>query len=110
MDSRFGDHLGVRRCERRSMPAKGNNAVAEAAPAPSGKFGFHGFYGFPCGVLKAKNDRPRVPIHISRVSGIDLPSEIDSAKAAATRKNGVLEINIPKTGKALTKRVEVKTL
>jgi HSP20 family protein len=46
--------------------------------------------------------------HLLRV--IDLPSEIDSAKATATLKNGILEINVPKTGKAATTRVEVKAV
>ena len=36
---------------------------------------------------------------------IDLPSEIDGAKAKATLKNGLLEINIPKASKAGTTRV-----
>lgn len=39
---------------------------------------------------------------------IDLPSEIDGAKARATLKNGRSEINIPKASKAATARVEVK--
>ena len=41
---------------------------------------------------------------------IDLRAEIDSAKAAATLKNGVLEITIPKVAKAAptTNRIEVK--
>jgi HSP20 family protein len=41
---------------------------------------------------------------------IDLPVEVDGAKAAATLKNGVLEITIPKAVEALvtTRRVEVK--
>ena len=36
---------------------------------------------------------------------IDLPSEIDGAKAKATLKNGLLEINIPKASKAGATRV-----
>jgi HSP20 family protein len=36
---------------------------------------------------------------------IDLPSEIDSAKARATLKNGLLEITIPKATKAATATV-----
>jgi HSP20 family protein len=39
---------------------------------------------------------------------IELPSEINRAKATATLKNGILEINVPKTSKAATTRVEVK--
>jgi len=41
---------------------------------------------------------------------IDLPAEVDSAKAAATLRNGVLEITIPKVAaaKPATQRVEVK--
>jgi len=40
---------------------------------------------------------------------IDLPSEVDSAKATATLKNGLLEISVPKAAKATAARVEVKT-
>lgn len=36
---------------------------------------------------------------------IDLPTEIDSAKATATLNNGILEINIPKMGNGITTRV-----
>ena len=41
---------------------------------------------------------------------IDLPAEVDSAKAAATLKNGVLEVSIPTVAKAATaaQRIEVK--
>ena len=39
---------------------------------------------------------------------IDLPAEVDTAKAAATLKNEVLEVSIPKASKAATKGVEVK--
>lgn len=39
---------------------------------------------------------------------IELPSEIDSAKARATLKNGLLEISIPKATKAAPSRVDVK--
>jgi HSP20 family molecular chaperone IbpA len=39
---------------------------------------------------------------------IDLPSEIDSAKARATLKNGLLEITIPKSTKAAAATVQVK--
>ena len=39
---------------------------------------------------------------------IDLPSEIDSAKATATLKNGHLELNLPKKLKAVTAPVNVK--
>jgi HSP20 family protein len=43
---------------------------------------------------------------IMRVIG--LPSEVDSARATATLKNGLLEISIPKALKAAATRVEVK--
>lgn len=39
---------------------------------------------------------------------IDLPSEVDGAKATATLKNGLLEINVPKVGEAIAQRVQVK--
>ena len=39
---------------------------------------------------------------------IDLPSEVDSAKATATLKGGVLQIDLPKAVKTVTKRVDVK--
>jgi HSP20 family protein len=38
---------------------------------------------------------------------IDLPAEVDPDKTKATLKNGVLELEMPKTQKALGKRVEV---
>ena len=41
---------------------------------------------------------------------IDLPSEIDSAKASATLKGGVLHIDLPKAAKAVTKRIDVKAI
>ncbi len=39
---------------------------------------------------------------------IDLPSEVDPEKTKATLKNGVLELEMPKSEKSLAKRVEVK--
>ena len=43
---------------------------------------------------------------------IDLPADVDSAKAAATLKNGVLEISIPTVAKGATaaQRVEIKAV
>jgi len=41
---------------------------------------------------------------------IDLPAEIDPDQTKATLKNGVLELDMPKTSKSLSKRVEVKGL
>lgn len=38
---------------------------------------------------------------------IDLPAEVDPEKTKATLKNGVLELEMPKTQKAAGKRVEV---
>jgi HSP20 family molecular chaperone IbpA len=38
-----------------------------------------------------------------------LPAEVDASKATATLKNGVLELQAPKSAKAITGRVEVKT-
>jgi HSP20 family protein len=38
---------------------------------------------------------------------IDLPAEVDPEKTKATLKNGVLELEMPKTQRALGKRVEV---
>jgi HSP20 family protein len=38
---------------------------------------------------------------------IDLPAEIDPEKTKATLKNGVLELEMPKAQRALSKRVEV---
>jgi len=40
---------------------------------------------------------------------ITLPAEVDASKATATLKNGVLELQAPKSAKATTSRVEVKT-
>jgi len=40
---------------------------------------------------------------------IALPAEVDASKATATLKNGVLELQAPKSAKATTSRVEVKT-
>ena len=40
---------------------------------------------------------------------VDLPAEIDSTKAAATLKNGVLELTLPKTAKAHTVRIQPKS-
>ena len=40
---------------------------------------------------------------------IDLPSEVDTSKAAATLKNGILELQMPKSAIAKTTRVEVKS-
>lgn len=40
---------------------------------------------------------------------IDLPSEIDSAKATASLKNGLLQIKLPKVAKAISTRVDVKS-
>lgn len=39
---------------------------------------------------------------------VALPAEVDASKATATLKNGVLELQIPKSAKATTKSVEVK--
>ena len=39
---------------------------------------------------------------------IDLPVEVDASKAAATLKNGVLELQMPKSAVAKPTRVEVK--
>jgi len=39
---------------------------------------------------------------------IALPAEVDASKAAATLKNGVLELEVPKSAKATAARVEVK--
>ena len=39
---------------------------------------------------------------------IDLPVEVDASKAAATLKNGMLELQMPKSAMAKTTRVEVK--
>lgn len=40
---------------------------------------------------------------------VSLPAEVDASKATATLKNGVLELQAPKSAKATTSRVEVKT-
>jgi len=39
---------------------------------------------------------------------IALPAEVDASKATATLKNGVLELQVPKSAKATAKSVEVK--
>jgi HSP20 family protein len=39
---------------------------------------------------------------------VSLPAEVDASKATATLKNGVLELQVPKSTKALAKSVEVK--
>lgn len=39
---------------------------------------------------------------------IDLPAEVDASKAAATLKNGMLELQMPKSAVAKPTRVEVK--
>lgn len=41
---------------------------------------------------------------------IDLPAEVDPEKTRATLKNGILELEMPKTSKSQSKRVEVKGL
>ncbi len=41
---------------------------------------------------------------------IDLPAEVDPDKTKATLKNGVLELEMPKTAKSEGRRVEVKGL
>jgi HSP20 family protein len=40
---------------------------------------------------------------------VALPAEVDASKATATLKNGVLELQAPKSAKATASRVEVKT-
>jgi HSP20 family protein len=40
---------------------------------------------------------------------VALPAEVDASKATATLKNGVLEVQAPKSAKPITSRVEVKT-
>ena len=60
------------------------------------------------GTKETKEEHEQFSEQLLRV--IDLPSEIDSARATATLKNGILEIKIPKIGKAATARVEVKAL
>jgi HSP20 family protein len=40
---------------------------------------------------------------------VALPAEVDASKATATLKNGVIELQAPKSAKATTSRVEVKT-
>lgn len=39
---------------------------------------------------------------------VDLPAEVDTTKATATLKNGVLELTLPKTAQAKSTRVEIK--
>jgi HSP20 family molecular chaperone IbpA len=39
---------------------------------------------------------------------VDLPAEIETGKVAATLKNGVLELTLPKLGKAQTLRIHPK--
>jgi len=39
---------------------------------------------------------------------IDLPADVEAEKATATLKNGVLELNLPKSAKARTVRIEPK--
>jgi HSP20 family protein len=39
---------------------------------------------------------------------VPLPAEVDALKATATLKNGVLELQVPKSAKATAKSVEVK--
>lgn len=39
---------------------------------------------------------------------IELPAEVETEKAAATLKNGMIEVQIPKSSKAIGTRVEVK--
>jgi HSP20 family molecular chaperone IbpA len=40
---------------------------------------------------------------------IDLPAEVDASKAAATLKNGMLELQMPKSAVAKTTHSEVKS-
>jgi HSP20 family protein len=40
---------------------------------------------------------------------IDLPAEVDTSKAAATLKNGILELQMPKSAVAKTTQIEVKS-
>ena len=39
---------------------------------------------------------------------IDLPAEVVASKAAATLKNGMLELQMPKTPETKASRIEVK--
>ena len=39
---------------------------------------------------------------------VSLPAEVDASKATATLKNGVLELQVPKSARAAAKSVEVK--
>jgi HSP20 family protein len=41
---------------------------------------------------------------------VALPAEVDASKATATLKNGVLELQAPKSAKAMASRVEVKAV
>jgi len=41
---------------------------------------------------------------------IDLPVDVDPAKTTATLKNGVLELDMPKSAQGRTTRVEVRTV
>ena len=40
---------------------------------------------------------------------VPLPCEVDASRATATLKNGMLELEVPKSAKAIAARVEVKT-
>jgi HSP20 family protein len=40
---------------------------------------------------------------------IDLPAQVDASKAVATLKNGMVELQVPKSAVAKTTRVEVKS-
>jgi HSP20 family protein len=39
---------------------------------------------------------------------VSLPAEVDASKATATLKNGMLEVQVPKSARATAKSVEVK--
>jgi HSP20 family protein len=58
------------------------------------------------GNKETKEEQEQCSEQLLRV--IDLPLEIDSAKATATLKNGLLEINLPKAAKAATTRGDIK--
>ena len=54
-----------------------------------------------------KGETERVHAHVKRV--IALPPEVESAKAEAVYRNGVLEVRVPRKPEAVGRRIEVTT-
>jgi len=56
---------------------------------------------------KGKEETERVYAHVKRV--VTLPAGVETEKAEATYRSGVLEVHVPRTPEAVGRRIEVKT-